>query len=134
MSKLSRWETVHQFMKRKDLQFKKDQSLISMKDIGRRGKHFFNREAWTFLPQHNLKDKVFIIERLKKVRFDGRLAYRKFWKKDDIEYRLGYFIKGRIRKAKGRWVWGQYCPLIPLPDFNKLIAKAIKEKTILTKL
>ena len=73
---------------------------------------------------------MFIIERLIKVKFGGRLAYKN-WKKNDREYRIGYFIMGRIRRARGRWVWGQFCPLIPLPDFNKLIAKAKREGVIL---
>ena len=102
-----------------------------MKDIGRQGKFYFKREAWTFLPQHNLKDKVFVFERLRKARFSGRLSYGSVWKKDEIEYRIGYFIVGKIRRARGRWVWGQFCPLIPVSDFKKLISKAKKEGVII---
>jgi len=37
---------------------------------------------------------VFIFERLRKIKYDGKLAYSN-WKKDDIEYRIGYFIVGK---------------------------------------
>ena len=122
-------KTVQEFIKRKNEQFNK-RKIISVKDIGRKGKHFFFREAWTFLPQSNLKNKVFIIERLRKESTEGKLAYDN-WKKGDLEYRIGYYIVGRIGKAKGKWVWGQFCPLIPKNDLNKLLKKAKKEKVIL---
>ncbi len=125
-------ETVSQFIERKNAQFLKDKVLIPMKDIGRRGKFFFRREAWAFLPQHNLPEKVFVFERLRKVKFTGRISYGAAWRNGDIEYRIGYFIVGKIRGARGRWVWGQFCPLIPATDFKRLISKATKEKVILS--
>lgn len=124
-------ETVTEFIKRKNAQFKNKRSLIPMKDIGRQGKFYFQREAWTFLQQHNLPEKVFCFERLRKVKFTGQISYGTAWRNGDIEYRIGYFIVGKIRGARGRWVWGQFCPLIPASDFNKLISKARKEKVIL---
>ena len=45
-----------------------------MKDIGGKGRHRFAREAWTFMPQHHLPEKVFVIERLRKIKFEGRLV------------------------------------------------------------
>lgn len=123
-------ESVKEFIKRKGEEFRKEKSLILMKDIGRKGKRFYLREAWTFLPQSNLSDKVLILERLRKERFLGRLAYKKTWKKGAIDYRIGYFIVGKIGRAKGKWVWGQFCPVIPRQDLLKLIQKAEKEKTI----
>lgn len=102
-----------------------------MKDIGRKGKFYFKREAWTFMPQSNLSDKVFILERLRKEEFAGELAYEDAWRKGDIEYRLGYFIVGKIGRAKGRWIWGQFCPLIPGDDFLELIEKAKRENVII---
>lgn len=123
-------ESIQGFIKKKNQQFKKENSLIPMKDIGRKGKFYFKREAWTFFPQSNSKRKVFILERLKKEKFFGKLTHGHNWKKGDIEYRLGYFIVGKIGRAKNKWVWGQFCPLIPKNDFFKLIKKAKKEKTI----
>jgi hypothetical protein len=122
-------KVVQEFIKRKNKQFKK-RKIIQIKDIGRKGKHFFVREAWTFLPQSNLKNKVFVIERLRKESTEGKLAYGN-WKKGDIEYRIGYYIVGKIGKAKGKWVWGQFCPLIPANDLKRLLEKAKKEKTVL---
>lgn len=121
---------AEEFIKRKNEQFSKNKT-IQIKDIGRNGKHFLVREAWTFMPQGNLKDKVFIIERFRKDSIEGKLAYTDSWKKGNIEYRIGYFIVGKIGKAAGKWVWGQYCPLIPQEDLNKLLNKAKKEKTLL---
>lgn len=77
------------------------------------------------MPQHNYKRKVFIIERLKRLRSVGKR------RKGDVEYRVGYYIVGKFGRAKDKWVWGQFCPMIPQNDFKKLVDKAKKEKTIL---
>jgi len=90
-----------------------------MKDITRTKKNYFVREAWTFMPQYNYDEKVFVVERLRKE------------EDDKIEYRLGYYIVGKIGRANGKWIWGQFCPIIPKEDFFKLIDKAKKEKTII---
>lgn len=129
-------EKTEEFIKRKKAQFEieknKKDITIGMKDIGREGRIHFIREAWTFLPASNLKEhKVFVLERLRKVKFDGSLAYNKSWKTGEIEYRIGYFIVGRIGRALGRWTWGQYCPIIPAKDLKELIANGEKEKVLL---
>ena len=64
-------------------------------------------------------------------KYEGEIAFRSSWQKNNIEYRIGYFIRGKIRRAKGKWVWGQYCPLIPHEDLISLMRKAKKEKVIL---
>ena len=121
--------TAQDFIAKKVEQFKNN-FTIKIKDIGREGKHFFIREAWTFLPQSDLAEKVFVIERLRKESTEGSLAYSN-WRKGDIEYRIGYFIKGQIGRTKDRWIWGQYCPLIPQDDLTKLLDKARSEGTLL---
>ena len=123
-------ESVEQFIKRKNLSFKKN-PVINVKDIGREGRHYFVREAWTLMPQGDLSDKVFIIERLRKDSFEGELSYQNSWHKGDIEYRIGYYIVGKIGRANGRWIWGQFCPLIPAEDFIKLLEKAKRDGTII---
>ncbi|MCX6816836.1 MAG: hypothetical protein NTZ93_03155 [Candidatus Beckwithbacteria bacterium] len=122
-------ESAEEFIKRKGNLFKKH-NTIQVKDIGRTGVHYFIREAWTFLAQSNLKEKVFVIERLRKESTIGKLAYDN-WKKGDIEYRIGYYIVGRVGRAKGKWIWGQFCPMIPQNDLGKLLDKARKERTII---
>lgn len=122
-------ESYKEFIKRKNREFGKGNS-IPMKDIGRKGKHYYHREAWTFMPQYNLDRKVFVVERLRAIKSDGKVAYRKT-SKDDIEYRIGYYIVGRIGNRKNKWTWGQYCSMIPKNDFKKLINKAKIEGTIL---
>ena len=124
-------ESVESFIKRKEEEFKNNKRLINMKDIGRKGRFHFKREKWTFLPQSNLSEKVFIFERLKKVKYTGKLAYEKTWKRGEQEYRIGYFIVGRNGRAKGKWVWGQFCPLIPHGDLLRLLEKARTEKVLL---
>lgn len=124
--------TAQEFIKMKKQQFRNEKDkLIKMKDIGRKGKFYFIKEALTIMPQHNLNEKVFIIERLRKDKTEGIITHDKDWQKGEIEYRIGYYIVGKIGRAKGRWIWGQFSPLIPKADFNKLINKAKKEGTIL---
>ncbi|MCB1214518.1 MAG: hypothetical protein KDK66_03465 [Deltaproteobacteria bacterium] len=122
-------ETWQAFIRRKDLEFKKAKP-IPMKDIGRAGTHYFEREAWTFMPQSNLKEKVFVIERLKKVHLDGKAVHSKTSLKGSVEYRIGYYMIGKNGNKKGRWTWGQFCPMIPKEDFNKLMKKAAREGTV----
>lgn len=118
-------ETVENFIKRKIQQFRK-RPLIKVKDISREGFHYWQREAWTMLSQSNSSEKVFIIERLKRVKSDIKSANI-----GDIEYRFGYYIIGKIGRANGRWVWGQFCPLIPKEDLSKLLEKAKQDETII---
>ncbi|MFA4890886.1 MAG: hypothetical protein WC604_00830 [Candidatus Gracilibacteria bacterium] len=122
-------ETSSQFIARKNLEFKKKKQ-IKMKDISRKGFHYFEREAWTFMPQYNLEEKVFVIERLRRLKIDGGTVH-KLLKTGDIEYRIGYYIIGKNGRVKGKWTWGQFCPMIPQKDFKKLIDQAIKDKVII---
>jgi len=122
-------ESCEVFIKRKNEQFAKE-SVVSMKDVGRKGKRIFKREAWTFMPQHNLDKKVFVFERLRMIKTDGVAAYQQTTQ-DDIEYRIGYYIVGQIGNRKDIWTWGQFCPMIPSQDFDKLVNKARKEGIIL---
>lgn len=126
----SKTKSAKDFIRRKNKYFKKNK-IIRTKDIGRKGSHVWTREAWTFMPQSNLDEKVFVVERLRKESYEGKLAKEKLWKKGEIEYRIGYYIIGKIGRAKGKWVWGQFCPFIPEKDLKKLLKKAKKEKTIL---
>ena len=43
----------------------------------------------------------------------------------------GYFTVGWQGNRKGRWTWGQYCPMIPAADFEALFVLARAEGTIL---
>ena len=119
-------ESFQDFLKRKK------GGLVKMKDISRNGFYFFEKEAVTYMRQHNTKEKYYVVERLKLAKLEGEITNKKS-KVGQVEYRIGYYIVGRIRKAKNRWIWGQFCPMIPKKDFDKLLNKAIKEKTILKK-
>jgi hypothetical protein len=52
----------------------------------------------------------------------------------DLEYRFGYYLVGRIGKANGRWVWGQFSPMIPQEDLAQLLHKARAEGTLLDRI
>lgn len=119
-------ESFADFINRKNKEFNEKESR--MKDIGRKGCFYFKKEAWTFMPQSNLSEKVFVLERLRHTGTKGKITWKDA--KSGIEYRLGYYIVGKIGKRKGKWVWGQFCPLIPEKDFKKLIKKAKKEGTL----
>jgi hypothetical protein len=47
---------------------------------------------------------------------------------DRVEFRLGYYMIGLKPKAKGRWVWGQFCLFIPKEDLVALISEAKRRK------
>lgn len=123
-----RWKRLRNLLKRKEEQFEKDKQ-IKVKDIGRKGKHIFVREAWVFMKQTNNPNKVFTFERLRKHLLEGESAYIGS-KTGDIEYRVGYYIRGQISKMKNRWTWGQFCPMIPKEDLDKLL-KLGKEKGVI---
>ena len=130
---MPRFPVWQEFIRLKSAQFERDlerQKPVGMKDIGRKGRHQFIREAWTFMRQHNHPEKVFVIERLRKIKYEGRLARRSVFREGDIEYRIGYYVVGRIGQMRGRWAWGQFCPLIPRRDFPRLLRKAKRERTI----
>jgi len=122
--------TADEFISKKNKDFTKNPT-IKVKDISRKGYHVWIRESWTFMPQFNMDEKVFVIERLKRKGYEGQTEGQKQWGKGDIEYRFGYYIVGKIGRAKGRWVWGQFCPLIPKEDFKRLLYKARQERTLL---
>lgn len=44
--------------------------------------------------------------------------------------RFGYYITGKKGSKKGRWVWGQFSPIITSGDFKKLLNKAKKKGII----
>lgn len=46
------------------------------------------------------------------------------------ELRFGYYILGKKRKVYGKWVWGQFAPLIPLKDLRRLLKKAKRKGLI----
>lgn len=119
-------ETVDEFMKKKRAELLN--KIIRAKDISRKGFHLWKIEAVTLLPQSTYSEKVFVFER---IRYNGpegdvppvhALNYQ--------DYRIGYWIVGKIGSRKDKWTWGQFCPFIPIDDFEKLIGKAKKDGTI----
>ncbi|MBU1179724.1 hypothetical protein KJ885_02170 [Patescibacteria group bacterium] len=108
---------------------KEDKYLKWLPDINRKGKYGLLKEAWTFMVQHNLEEKIFIIERFKRIKKGYPITHKKL-KIGDIEYRFGYYMVGKNGKRENMWTWGESCPIIPHEDLMKLINKAKKEGTI----
>lgn len=133
-------ETAKEFIKRRSGCFRdvlskyrktpKDNLLKWLPDINRRGRYGSLREAWIFMPQHNIKGKIFIIERFKLVKIVGPITHKNL-KAGNVEYRFGYYMLGKNGNRINRWTWGEACPIIPGKDLVKLINKARKEKVIL---
>lgn len=122
------------FIRRKQREWETErerQRVAWFKDIGRQGKRGWTREAWTFMPQHNYAEKVFVIERFRYGGHQGQMAIEGGPQPDAIEYRFGYFIVGKNGRAAQRWVWGQYTPMIPSADLVPLLMRAVAERTVL---
>jgi hypothetical protein len=62
--------------------------------------------------QGNSDRKIIVLQKMRLIE-EGR-----------IEYRFGYYMIGMKPRAKGRWVWGQFCLLIPERDLTALLAEA----------
>ena len=123
--------TADAFIELKDGQWRARKKRFRTKDVGRHGWSTWHRRAWTFMPQTNMPEKVFVIERLERGTPEGVITHAQA-RVGDIEYRIGYYIVGRIGRANDRWAWRQFCPLIPAEDLEPLLAKARKEGTILS--
>ena len=120
--------TNKEFILKKKKEVVDGNATYTSKDIGRNGKKHWIIEARTMMPQSNSSEKVFVFERMRFDRSEGIIT--KPVKKGSIQYRIGYYIVGKIGNKKGKWTWGQYCPTIPIEDFNKLISLAKKDKTV----
>lgn len=124
-------ETAEEFIARKSRQWAAELDRVRRwKDIGRKGTHDWVREAWTFHVQSYSPEKVLTVERLRSVGHTGDRSHPGGSSEGDIEYRFGYWTVGRIGKARGRWVWGQFSPMIPERDLAELLRKAREEGTI----
>jgi hypothetical protein len=125
-------ETAEEFIERKSRQWEDERdAVLRFKDIGRKGSHDWVREAWTWHIQGNYREKVLVIERMRHVGRTGERGFAGGADEGDLEYRFGYYIVGRNGRAAGRWVWGQFSPLIPRADLSLLLAEARREGTIL---
>ena len=116
-------ETAEEFIERKNREW--PGKPIPTKDIGRRGRLYWKRVAWTFRPQHTAK--VFSVERLVLVDEEGERAYDHGAQLGSEEYRIAYWM---LSPKTGRWTWGQYCPMIPVADLEPLLDQARAEGTI----
>lgn len=105
--------------------------LIKMKDVGRQGWEYWARKAWTFQIQHNYPVKVLVIERIEFDHSEGTRTHPWDGVRGAVEYRIGYYTLGGYRSGVGRWLWGQYSPMIPKQDFDELLRKARSDGTLI---
>ncbi len=47
---------------------------------------------------------------------------------NQVVFRFGYYMIGVKPRMKGKWVWGQFCPMISGKDFLAVIKEAKKRK------
>jgi len=55
----------------------------------------------------------------------------RFVEEDRIEFRFGYYMIGIKQRSRGKWVWGQFCLLIPKTDLIALMQEAQRKKWFL---
>lgn len=76
----------------------------------------FKVEDEIIRPQSNSDRKIIVLQRMR------------YLEKDRVEFRFGYYMIGLKSGARGRWVWGQFCLLIPQEDLLALLKEARKRK------
>jgi hypothetical protein len=125
--------TAEQFIEDQTRKWKEELAkgrLIKMKDVGREGWEYWARKAWTFHIQHNYRVKVLVIERIEFDHSEGIRAHPWKGERGTVEYRIGYYTLGGYQGGKGRWLWGQYSPMIPKEDFGEMLHKARTDGTL----
>jgi len=79
-------------------------------------KRHFKIEDEIIHPQSNSNRKLIVFQKMH------------FEEEDRVEFRLGYYMIGLKPKVKGRWVWGQFCLLLPEEDLMAILKEARKRK------
>ena len=65
------------------------------------------------------------VRRTQSRRPDKKICLQKILHDDGrTELRLAYYIIGKKRSVKGKWVFGQYATFLPINDFKSIIRKA----------
>ena len=102
-----------------DLNMKLERNKMGrMTDIDKSGKKVkteFDIERYVIHQASEYPEKVFVLQEIK------------FRHKKLTLFRLGYYIIGKQKRFRDKWVWGQFCPFIVGEDLKKLITKAERE-------
>ena len=69
-----------------------------------------------WLQQSNYKKKIILLDEINL--------------ENDKELRLRYYIIGKEKSVRGKWVFGQFATILPRQDFHKLIKLAKKHRII----
>ncbi len=77
----------------------------------------FRVDRFVLMRQSDNPKKVFVVQEL-------------IFENGKKELRFGYYIVGKRPAVRGKWVWGQFAPLISRRDFKKLI-KLVREKGLI---
>jgi len=76
----------------------------------------FRIEGEIIRKQSNSKRKIIVLQKMR------------FVEEDRIEFRFGYYMIGIKQRSRGKWVWGQFCLLIPRADLIALMQEAQRKK------
>lgn len=70
------------------------------------------------------------ISRLQSAATNKVITFQKIRFEEDqrIEFRFGYYMIGVKGRTIGKWVWGQFCLMLPKKDLIFLIKEARKKK------
>ncbi len=79
-------------------------------------KRHFRIEDEIIHPQSNSTRKIIVFQKMHYV------------EEDRVEFRLGYYMIGVKPRSKGRWVWGQFCLLLPEEDLTAIITEARRRR------
>jgi hypothetical protein len=76
------------------------------------------RKRHILLPQSKPlnRNKRFILEELEIEKTEE--------KPEEKMLRFGYYIIGKKPRRKGKWVWAQFCPIIAVENFEKIVSRA----------
>ena len=95
----------------KETYSKRKGKIIKTKDISGKGRTHWKIEKLTLMPQTNHNEKVYVIERLRRIKTEGIIARPDNAVLGEMQYRIGYYIVGRIGNKNQKWTWGNMLPL-----------------------
>ncbi|MGA2059881.1 MAG: hypothetical protein ABSG67_05325 [Thermoguttaceae bacterium] len=89
--------------------------LRQIKTIDGRIQHI-KIEGEIIRPQNNCDNKIIVLQKIR------------FVEEERIEFRFAYYMIGVKPRARGKWIWGQFCLMIPKDDLKVLLREAKKRK------
>lgn len=127
--------TAEEFIVYQKRHLLEDKPEFTVPDIQRNGHVVWRRRAVTLKRQNNHPQKVFLFERIERVRWEpsseGARPMVSITQEElagSYEYRVGYFV---VSPKRNKWWWRQSAPFIPADDWRELLQLARAEETLL---